>query len=210
MTMKILLRLFLIVFLGTVEIQAQTVRGVVSGLVTDPSKAPVPDVPFTLTHKETNKKRTTMSDAQGRFLISLLPAGTYQLEAERKGYKKYIQELTLQVNQELRVEIPLLVGDLTEQIVVTAPKSLVKIDSVAQGGFIENRQITNLPLNGKNSFELSLLIPGVAPAAPGSAGSVRGDFAMNINGAREDPNQLVLMESTIKTQNPTASPSILR
>ena len=68
----------------------------------------------------------------------------------------------------------------------------MRTDSAALGAVIENRQITGLPLNGRNFFELSLLIPGAAPAAPGSAGSVRGDFAMNINGSREDSNQFLL------------------
>jgi carboxypeptidase family protein len=192
MTTRVLLRLILVTFLGSLELQAQSVRAVLTGFVTDPSKAPVSDVVLTLTQKETNKRRITMSDSQGEFLISLLPAGAYQLEAERKGYKKFIQEIALQVDQELRVEIPLLIGDLSEEVVVTAKRGLLRTDSAALGAVIENRQITGLPLNGRNFFELSLLIPGAAPAAPGSAGSVRGDFAMNINGSREDSNQFLL------------------
>jgi hypothetical protein len=192
MTTRVLLRLILVTFLGSLQLQAQSVRAVLTGFVTDPSKAPVSDVVLTLTYKETNKRRITMSDSQGEFLISLLPAGAYQLEAERKGYKKFIQEIALQVDQELRVEIPLLIGDLSEEVVVTAKRGLLRTDSAALGAVIENRQITGLPLDGRNFFELSLLIPGVAPAAPGSAGSVRGDFAMNINGSREDSNQFLL------------------
>ncbi len=61
---------------------------------------------------------------------------------------------------------------------------LLRTGSGARGGVVDNRQITGLPLDGRNSFELGLLLPGVAPAAPGSAGSVRGDFAVNINGAQ--------------------------
>ena len=57
---------------------------------------------------------------------------------------------------------------------------------------IENIQVTGLPLDGRNFFELSLLLAGVAPPAPGSAGTVRGDFAVNVNGAREDSNNFLL------------------
>src|SRR5439155_467462 len=75
---------------------------------------------------------------------------------------------------------------------VTAQRGAVKTDSAALGAVIDNRQIRGLPLNGRNFMELSLLVPGTVPAAPGSAGSVRGDLASNVNGAREDSNAFLL------------------
>jgi hypothetical protein len=66
------------------------------------------------------------------------------------------------------------------------------MDSPALGTVIENRQVTGLPLDGRNFYELSLLVPGAVPPAPGSAGSVRGDFAFSVNGAREDANNFLL------------------
>ncbi|HWQ03316.1 MAG TPA: TonB-dependent receptor [Candidatus Nitrosotenuis sp.] len=64
--------------------------------------------------------------------------------------------------------------------------------NVALGTVIENRKLTNLPLDGRNFFELTLLTPGTAPSAQGTAGSVRGDFALNVNGGREDANLFIL------------------
>ena len=57
---------------------------------------------------------------------------------------------------------------------------------------IENRQVKGLPLDGRNFYELGLLVPGAVPPAQGSAGSVRGDFAFSVNGAREDANNFLL------------------
>lgn len=171
---------------------AQSPRGAVTGLVTDASARPVAGAAVTLVHRETNKTRATASDARGEFVVSLLPPGPYRLDVERSGFRKHVLEIVLQVGQELRVDVPLLPGNITEQIVVTATRGFLKTDSAELGAVIENRQIRGLPLDRRNFFELSLLVPGAVPGAPGSAGSVRGDFAMNINGAREDSNSFLL------------------
>src|SRR6185436_17903067 len=68
----------------------------------------------------------------------------------------------------------------------------LKYDNASLGAVIDNRQVTGLPLDGRYFLELSLLVPGAAPTAPGSAGSVRGDFAFTINGSREDANNFLL------------------
>jgi hypothetical protein len=100
--------------------------------------------------------------------------------------------LVLDLNQEIRVEVPLLPGKTTEQVTVTATRSLLRPDSSTVGGVIDTRQVQGLPLDGRDFYELSLLLPGVVPAAEGSAASVRGSFAININGAREDANDFLL------------------
>ena len=189
---KLSLALIVSLIFLSLPARAQSLRGSVSGLVTDPSMAPVSGVRITLVHQETNKTRTAVSDTQGEFVISSLSLGSYRLEAEGAGYKKHVQNLVLQVNQDLRIEVALHLGSLKETVVVTGTSALLETESAALGTVIENRQIRGLPLDGRNFFELSLLLPGAVPAAPGSAGSVRGEFAININGAREDSNHFLL------------------
>jgi hypothetical protein len=171
---------------------AQTHRASIRGKVTDSSRAPLPGVALTLVHEETNETRTTTSGAAGEFTVSSLEPGAYRVEIEHTGYKKYVQKVELLINQERRIEVALEVGQLTDEIVVSAPRAALKKDSPALGTVIDNPLVTGLPLDGRNFLELSLLVPGAAPAAPGSAGSVRGDFAFNINGAREDANNFLL------------------
>jgi hypothetical protein len=171
---------------------AQSVRGSITGIVTDGAHQALSGATVTVIEQATNKKRATASDARGEFLVAALPAGEYQLQVEHAGYRTHWQPLTLAVDQELHLDVPLLDGNRTDAIVVTATPAMVKTDSAALGAVIENRNVTGLPLDGRNFYELALLTPGTAPAAPGSAGSVRGDLALNINGAREDSNNFLL------------------
>ncbi len=83
-------------------------------------------------------------------------------------------------------------GGPADEITVTVDQDLVKPYAMEVGAVIDNRQIVNFPLDGRNFLQLSLLLPGTAPAAQGSPGSVRGEFTVNVNGAREDSNNFIL------------------
>jgi outer membrane receptor protein involved in Fe transport len=161
-------------------------------MVTDAAREPVAGAQVQLVQIETNRQRTAVTGALGEFTISSLPPGAYRIEIGRDGYRSHVHQITLLVNQEARLEIALVAGRRTDTVEVTAARGLLRTESAALGSVVENRQIAGLPLDGRNFFELSLLMAGVAPAAPGSAGSVRGDFAVNVNGAREDSNNFLL------------------
>ncbi|PYP83995.1 MAG: hypothetical protein DMF61_21390 [Blastocatellia bacterium AA13] len=171
---------------------AQTHRASVRGAVTDSAKAVLSGAKIRLIDQETGEIRETTSGREGEFAVPSLPPGIYRLEAESTGHKKFIQLLTVHVNQEIRVNVALEVGAITEEVTVIAPRAQLKKDTPAIGNVIANREIVGLPLDGRNFLDLSLLVTGAVPAAPGSAGSVRGDFAFNVNGAREDSNNFLL------------------
>jgi hypothetical protein len=189
---KSILALFLISLSLQSVAYGQTHRGSVRGSVRDATRDPIAGVAVRLIHEETNETRAAASDEEGNFAASLLPPGSYRLEIEMAGYKKHIERISLKVNQEIRVEVALEAGNLAEEITVIAPSVSLRKESPALGTVIENRQIRGLPLDGRNVLELSLLVPGAVPAASGSAGSVRGDFAFSVNGAREDSNNFLL------------------
>jgi hypothetical protein len=170
----------------------QTHRGSIRGTLTDSASTPLSNIAIRLVQAETNESRITRTGEQGEFTVSALPPGPYRIEVEQTGYKKYSRLATLQVNQELRLDISLEVGPINEELIVTAPETALRKDSSVLGTVIENRQITNLPLDGRNFLELALLVTGATPAAQGSASSVRGDFAFSVNGAREDSNSFLL------------------
>jgi Carboxypeptidase regulatory-like domain/TonB dependent receptor len=183
----------IILLLCVVSLNAQTHTGSTRGIVTDPRGDMISGATVTLTNDETSETRTTQSNEEGAYIISSLRPGTYQLEITVAGFETYRQPVALRVNQERRIDVRLeLAGTMHAYINVTDELAPLKKDSASLGAVIENRQVTGLPLDGRNFYELNLLVPGAVPAAQGSAGSVRGDFAFSINGAREDSNNFLL------------------
>ncbi len=172
---------------------AQTLAGTIRGQVTVGAGMAYADVRVTAINEETGEIRRTVSGSDGEFTLTVLPPGSYRLEAEASGCKKYVAKgIRLQVGQSLRADIPLVLGLPSEEITVTARQDLVEPDSIGLGAVIDNRRITDFPLDGRNFLQLSLLLPGAAPAAQGSPGSVRGKFTVNVSGAREDSNNFIL------------------
>ncbi|HXD30507.1 MAG TPA: TonB-dependent receptor [Pyrinomonadaceae bacterium] len=173
-----------------VTVSSQTHKGSIKGVVSDPQRSVIPGATIKLTRIETGEVRDVTTGDEGQYTITALEPGSYNLEADVSGFQKSVINLTLVVNQELRVDISMQLRG-PDAVAVTRD-SLVKTESGSLGTVIENRQVVSLPLDGRNFYELTLLVPGAVPAAPGSAGSVRGDFSFSVNGAREDSNNFLL------------------
>jgi len=187
-------RVFLIVLplLVPVVVAAQNHRASLRGTIYDPNHAAIRGARVSMTNTATGDIRTTTSDGNGEYAISSLPSGAYQVEVEVSNFEKYVRTIELLVNQDQRLDVTLEIGSPSVPEVESTYAAELKKDSASLGTVIENRQITGLPLDGRNFYELSLLVPGAVPPAPGSAGSVRGDFAFSVNGAREDANNFLL------------------
>jgi hypothetical protein len=171
---------------------AQTHRGSVRGTVYDQKAFVIPGATVTLTNTGTGETRTTTTGDQGEYAVSSLPPGVYKLNVEKSGFNAYQNQVDVQVNQVVRADAQMTIG-MVNIVSIDAPfNANLKKDSASLGTVVENRQITGLPLDGRNFYELSLLVPGAVPPAQGSAGSVRGDFAFSVNGAREDANNFLL------------------
>jgi hypothetical protein len=164
------------------------------GTIYDPRQAAIPGASISLTRLETGEVRTTTANSNGEYAIPSLPAGDYEIKVKATGFGTDSRKISLLVNQELRLDVELLISgpaiDIDSDL--GAEAEALKRDSASLGTVIENRQITGLPLDGRNFYELSLLVPGAVPPAQGSAGSARGDFAFSVNGAREDANNFLL------------------
>ncbi len=188
MTIRLILPLLLMASVAG----AQGLRGTISGTVRASDGTPAAGTEVELLQEDTGRRWQSTTGASGEFLFTLLQPSSYRLEVRRPGLPVYSRYLTLLVNQEIRADVELPQGRPADTVEVRAPRALLKPESASMGSVIENHQIRGLPLDGRNFLELSLLLPGVALPAQGSAGSVRGAFAVNINGAREDANMFLL------------------
>ena len=185
------------------------------GTVTDPSAAVVAGVKVIATNSATGVQTTSMTDSLGNYVINLLPPGSYQVDAEVSGFKKFVrQKIGLEMTRQLRIDIPLETGAVTETVSVTATTPLLETETGALSTTIENRQVSSLPTIGRNPQDFRLLVPGVALNRDGNAvtqgGLVRKD-PYYIDGAHSsnhvwagnpvNPNPDVIQEFKVLTNS---------
>ncbi|MSV29502.1 MAG: hypothetical protein EXQ52_12290 [Bryobacterales bacterium] len=164
-----------------VSLHAQSFTGSILGTVKDPAGAVVPGAALVVTNTGNNARANVQTDATGNYAALLLQPGLYKVEASAAGFKKFLQEgITLQVQQQARVDIVLPVGEVSESVTVSADAALLDTSSSTIGKVVDNKSIVNLPLNTRNVYSLIFLTPGVA----GTVGNNYGEMRYSVNGAR--------------------------
>jgi Carboxypeptidase regulatory-like domain len=156
------------------RLTAQTTYGSISGTVSDPSGSAISDAQVTLTNNGTGEKRIQRTSGDGLYsFVNLLP-GSYRVDAEKPGFKRTSQpEVIVQVQQTSSINLTLQVGDVNQTIEVTGETPLLQPDSASLGQVIDERKTNEIPLNGRNVFNLITLSPA-AIAQGGSGGSQVG------------------------------------
>jgi len=146
-------------------LRAQSFYGSIVGTVTDTTGAIVPGATVTITNISTNEKHTAQSSAAGEFsFVSLVPA-PYSVQVEKTSFKRFLRpQVVVQINQTVRVDAALTVGATSETVEVTTETPQLTTDSATQGAVIEGKTINEMPLNGRDTFNLIALAPGVVPA----------------------------------------------
>ncbi len=169
---------------------AQNVGGTISGGITDATGGALPGVTMTIKRVETGTTRTTVTDARGHFTAPSLDPGGYEVTAELQGFQSAVrQDLRLTLGQELVVNLQLGVGSLQEKVVVTGESQLVETTKSTVANLVDEKQIRELPLNGRDFSELALQGVGVVQAPTSDRSLVRGmGTQFSVAGAR--PNQV--------------------
>lgn len=164
---------------AAVNAQVTTV-GSISGTVRDPQGAAVPKAEVLIQDEKSGLSRTAVSDDNGFYLASSVPVGTYTISTTPQGFKKTVaNRVDLHVGENKVVNLDLQVGQVTETVVVASDATPVETRSGDVSSLITEKQITELPLNGRNYSQLALLVPGVSPVTQAGAG---GAFAANGTG----------------------------
>lgn len=177
------------VWLCSVDVRAQTASMV--GTVKDASGGVLPGVSIVVRSIGTGLSRDTVTNERGDYTVPVLPIGTYEIGAELPGFKSEVKTgITLKIDDRVRIDFALQVGNVSERITVTRDAPLVQTETAAIGNVIDNVQIVQLPLDGREFYQLARLNPAVYEPAQNSTIGFRGGF--NVAGASEVTNSYTL------------------
>ena len=165
--------------------EAQTITATVLGVVTDASGSRVPQAAVTALNVLTGARQTVESNAAGDYIFTALPVGEYRIETKAAGFKRYARAgIKLDVNQSARVDILLEVGDVSQEVVVSADAPLVDANQSQVGNLVDSQRINDLPLNGRNVYDLFTLLPGVTGSRTSAQADQTQGTQLNVNGSR--------------------------
>jgi Carboxypeptidase regulatory-like domain len=189
---------------GLRHLSAQTDTARIQGSVLDQTGAAIPGATVTLSNVDTGASTTATSDGTGSFTFNALVRGNYKAQVQASGFESQNQSMTLEVSQVQALTFHLKPGEVSTSVTVTDAAPLVNTTTSSTGTVIQGRQITELPLNGRNFTQLALLVPGVtrgsygsdASGANGNAETYRynetGGASLSVNGLRQQANNFEL------------------
>jgi hypothetical protein len=142
--------------------QANAVDAAVNGYVLDPSKSAISGAHSTLTNVSTGISQEATTDSKGYYRFPLVPVGTYRLVTIADGFEKNtLADIVLNVGQEARLDISMVVGSTSETVEVEAGSDIVDTGTATVGAVLDHKEIENLPIASRNLYNLLLLSPGV-------------------------------------------------
>src|SRR5438552_5251692 len=176
------------------------VTGSILGTVRDQSQAVIKGARITVTNTQTNLSQQTVSAEDGSYRFLALPVGNYKLNATNPGFEQFnATEIVVKVNDQLRVDISLTVGNVKEVISVAAGAVQVETESTQLGDVIDSKKMLSLPLNGRSYLDLLGLQAGVVPITSGSiqqdrpvSGYIDSPGNLSVNGQRETANAFLV------------------
>jgi hypothetical protein len=172
--LQTLLLSLVVIVTTSVFVHSQSTFGTVDGTVTDPSGATVADAQVTLTNAGTQEKHTQATRGEGSYQFVNVEPGQYRLDVEKSGFKHFARtNISVQVQQDTHIDAILPIGQASETVEVTAETPLLQAETSSLGTVVEQRKANELPLNGRNIFNLITVSPA-AVAQGGSGGSPVG------------------------------------
>jgi hypothetical protein len=211
----------LILALSTAAFAQFGTEGAILGTVTDQSGALVPGADVTIQELSTGMTKTVKTDQGGEFEVPALPLGVYSVTVTMQGFKTWkLDRAELTIGQRKRLPVVLEVGATNQEVSVTAAAPLLQSDTTQTGGVVEQKQVVDLPLDGRNPIEMTSFTPGII--FEGQKNPENGSFiygngvrdyetqysldGMNVNAAMDEgaigiPNVDSIGEFSIQTEN---------
>ena len=172
-------------------LSAQTTAGAIVGTVTDPSGAVIAGAAITVANMDTNIAVKTTTDQTGNYVVTPLNVGRYSVSVEAAGFKRSLRsDITLNVQDRLRVDATLEVGAVTDTVEVAAAAPMLETDTSYLGEVVDSQRIVDLPLNGRFFTRLAVLTAGTTPTVHGARDENTGGFSSN--GVRPYQNNFLL------------------
>ena len=176
------------------------VTGSINGVVRDPSQAVIKGARVTVTNTQTNLSEHTVTADDGSYRFLALPAGIYKVNVTTPGFQQFnATDIVLKVNDQLRIDVALTVGNVKEEMSVQANAAQIETESTQLGDVIDSKKMLALPLNGRSYLDLLGLQAGVAPTTAGTIGGdrpVSGYLSnagnVSVNGQRETANAFLV------------------
>ncbi len=179
--------------LSGVHAQTSTV-GSISGTVRDPQGAAIPGAEVVIAEETTGQTRTVRTDDDGEYSAQSLPVGRYSVTVAPQGFKKTVATgVEVHVSDRVVVDLNLEVGQVTETVTINDAAQLVETESGKVSSLVSEKQVTELPLNGRNYAALVTLVPGLSAPNEGGAFGTRGTgldshVDVSVNGNQSNAN----------------------
>ena len=203
--------LFLLLMSSTVLLYAQGgAYGTILGTVKDNSGAVMAKASVDVTNVATNVSKHTETSSSGDFTVPYLTPGTYRVTVQSQGFQKsVVDKIGLEVGQEARADVSMKPGAVTESVQVEASAVALDTDSSAISQLVSQRQVEELPLNGRNFMQLMLIGAG-AVTVGGEQGTMRqGEGnAVSVNGGRPEGNNYTL-DGLVNTDSALVTPAVI-
>ena len=189
---------------------AQQTQASLTGQILDPTGARIPGAEVTITDQGTSISRVVQSSGAGRYSVTNLNPGTYQVAVKSPGFTGKIEkDIVLQVGQDGSLDVTLQPGASGEVVTVEATAALTDTETSSQGSVIDNKEVVGLPLNQRTFYGLALLSPAAYLPGQSSTLGFRGGF--NVAGNNETANTFTVNGIDDNDQNvmaPSFRPSV--
>ena len=206
--MSRLFSVLLVLSISVAPAWAQVNTGDVLGSVQDTTGAVLPGVEVTVTHVDTGIARTVISDDEGRYQVSNLNLGYYEVAGSLPGFQTAVRDgIEITIGRRALVDLTLNVGEISERVIVTGEAPLVETTTGALGAIVDRQSVMELPLNGRDLTDLLTLQAGTALVTTGSTGGNSGfSQRVSIAGARPQ-DSAVLLDGTATKSTDQGVPS---